>query len=91
MEKVLNNLCVVQASTTVQPILNINSELGRMVSQLALSPTMGDSPTVLLVTHFENTNCFYGQRGTNGAEFAIFLANLAEYYSRFVFHHLLKF
>ena len=58
---------------------------GRMVSQLALSQTMSDSPTVLLVTHFESTNCFYGQRGTNGAEFAIFLANLAEYYSRQIF------
>jgi len=82
VEKVLNNVCVVQASTTVQPILNINSELTRIVSHLTLSPIMGEVPLVLLITHFQSTNCFYGQRSNNGAEFAIFLANLAEYYSR---------
>ena len=62
--------------------LLIVSELSTLVPDLALTPAMGNGPTRLLVTNFDNSNSFYGQQSNRGTELAIFLANLAEYCSR---------
>jgi len=82
VEKVLSNVCLVQASTTVPPLVSINSELASLVGHQVLTPVMGEGPVQLLVTHFESSNSFYGQPSKLGSELAIFLANLAEYCSR---------
>lgn len=82
VEKVLSNVCLVQASTTISPLVNINSELSCLVPSLALTPSMGNAPVQLLVTRFDSCNAFYGQQSARSTDLAIFLANLAEYCSR---------
>jgi len=63
-------------------MIDIASELSRVVPSLALTPSMGNLPVQLLVTHFESSNSFYGQISSRGTELAIFLANVAEFCNR---------
>ena len=66
-------------------VIVLPSELSTLVPDLALTPIMGQGPLTLLITNYDNSNSFYGQQSARGTEFAIFLANLAEYCSRFLY------
>ena len=68
-------------------VIVLPSELSTLVPDLALTPIMGQGPLTLLITNYDNSNSFYGQQSARGTEFAIFLANLAEYCSRFLYYY----